>query len=325
MTNRACGGFSGSLVALALVLGCGRSAPRLVGPECPLPSGDPFCAMNQAFLDTYGRERSAIVARLGPVIVQVGDRLILLRNGTRSEGRAVTPRYHEYKSVAHAPLALFALLRSHVGSALDETALAELVHYRALVRQGQASLAGRGFSAEALDLHARILDRSLALIDSVVASGRIDPDGFLEFARIQAPDVLLSTRMAAEDQIDTTDRQVSEWKREMPPEELANLRAVISVGHMPGPGNVAAQYFSATLGEPYEGRFEAEDIDDRVRVITQEAHSEPDGLKLLGTHLLDGEASVAFFGDFTRMHRDLLADAAEEILIQRFGKTPDAP
>jgi hypothetical protein len=33
-------------------------------------------------------------------------------------------------------------------------------------------------------------------------------------------------------------------------------------------------------------------------------------LDLLGTHLVDGSAGVAFFGEFMRMHRDLLADAA---------------
>lgn len=279
--------------------------------------------MNQGFLDIYGRERSVLVARQSPVILQVGDRLILLRNGKRSESRAVTSRYHEYKSVAHTPLAIFVLLRSHVASPLDETMLSQLRSYRRLLERGQASLAGRGFAPEALELHRRILERSLALIDDVLRSRRIDRAALLEFARKQSADVLLSARMAAQDQIGTTDRQVSEWKREMSPEELARLRVVVSVGHMPGPGNVAAQYFSATLGEHYEGRFEVENVDDRVRVITQEAHSEPDGLKLLGTHLLDGEASVAFFGDFARMHRDLLADAAEEILRERFGRTPD--
>ena len=33
---------------------------------------------------------------------------------------------------------------------------------------------------------------------------------------------------------------------------------------------------------------------------------------------------VAFFGDFVRMHRDLLADATEEIIFEKFGKRSDA-
>ena len=33
-------------------------------------------------------------------------------------------------------------------------------------------------------------------------------------------------------------------------------------------------------------------------------------LELLAAHLIDGAAGVAFFGEYMRMHRDLLADAA---------------
>jgi len=308
------------VLALALVAGCGGSASAPEAPGCALPAGDPFCSMNQAFLEAYGRERSAIVAQLSPVILQLGDTLVLLRNGTRSEGVAVTSRYHEYKSIAHTSLALFALLRSRVDTPLDQAALQELQAYRALVAQGRASLAGRGLPAAALELHGRILDRSLALLDDVVAARGIARAALLDFARQQAPDVLLSAKMAARDQIETTDRQISEWKRQMSPDELARLRVVVSVGHMPGRGNIGLQYFSATLGEHYEGQLEVEDINDRVRVIAQESLSESEGLKLLGTHLLDGEVGVAFFDDFARMHRDLLADAGEEILASLPGR-----
>jgi hypothetical protein len=36
----------------------------------------------------------------------------------------------------------------------------------------------------------------------------------------------------------------------------------------------------------------------------------PRALDLLGTHLVDGSTGAAFFGEFMRMHRDLLSDAA---------------
>ena len=41
---------------------------------------------------------------------------------------------------------------------------------------------------------------------------------------------------------------------------------------------------------------------------------EPQALDLLGTHLLDGSVGEAFFGDYMRMHRDLLGDAASQYL-----------
>jgi hypothetical protein len=35
---------------------------------------------------------------------------------------------------------------------------------------------------------------------------------------------------------------------------------------------------------------------------------------LLGTHLVDADIGTYFFNDSQRMHRDLLADATEEII-----------
>jgi hypothetical protein len=56
------------------------------------------------------------------------------------------------------------------------------------------------------------------------------------------------------------------------------------------------------LDEPIEGH----------RIIFAEGLWEepPRALDLLGTHLVDGSAGAAFFGQFMRMHRDLLAGAA---------------
>jgi hypothetical protein len=39
----------------------------------------------------------------------------------------------------------------------------------------------------------------------------------------------------------------------------------------------------------------------------------PRALDLLSTHLVDGSAGAAFFGEFMRMHRDLLSDAAKKL------------
>ena len=74
---------------------------------------------------------------------------------------------------------------------------------------------------------------------------------------------------------------------------------------MPREKLVVTQYFLRLLHEPAEGR--------RV-VYAESLWQEPQALDLLGTHLLDGSVGEAFFGDYMRMHRDLLGDAAGEYL-----------
>jgi hypothetical protein len=74
---------------------------------------------------------------------------------------------------------------------------------------------------------------------------------------------------------------------------------------MPREDLVVTQYFLRLLHEPQEGR----------RVIYAESlWQEPQAQELLGTHLLDGGVGEAFFGDYMRMHRDLLGDAAKKYL-----------
>ena len=61
------------------------------------------------------------------------------------------------------------------------------------------------------------------------------------------------------------------------------------------------QYFSATMGEPYEGRYEEEEIKHSdFRLLLTESVFDPQGmLQVLGMHILDAEVGVYFFGDLT--------------------------
>jgi len=99
--------------------------------------------------------------------------------------------------------------------------------------------------------------------------------------------------------------QVTAWRKEMSAGDWAKLRVLVIGPHMPREGLVVMQYFSKLLNEPQEGR----------RIVYAEGlWEEPRALDLVGTHLLDGAVSEAFFGDYWRMHRDLLADAAKDYL-----------
>jgi len=51
-------------------------------------------------------------------------------------------------------------------------------------------------------------------------------------------------------------------------------------------------------------------------VFAESLSEEPRQLDLLGTHLLDRSIGEAFFGEFMRMHRDVLADAGRDYLLK---------
>jgi hypothetical protein len=290
-----------------------------------LEPSDPLCTLNAAFRDAYAARREAVLDSLSPVIAQIDDLLILRHRGQRLEGPARTRRYHELKAINHLPLALHLLLSGRRG-ALDEALRGQLTSLRPLITQAVASLDARGFTPESLARQRRLLEASLALLEQVLAADSVMPEALSAFTRAQVPDLLLNSEDAARDQLETMHATVEAWKQRMTPEERARLRAVVAVSHMSRPGNVALQYFSVALGENWEGRFDQEDLQPGKRVLAAEtAFDEAAAFELLATHALDASVAVRFFGEESRMQRDLLADAAERLLAEMFHREPEPP
>ncbi len=278
---------------------------------------DPLIALNTSFRSAYADLRSQLQATQTPVIIQVGDKIILFNKGMRTESMAISPRYTELKTIAHLPLALYVMLSNETNKVMTNVQLDKLRDYRILIGSVSNALATRNFSSEQLDRQGRLIKRSLFLIDTVLSHKIISKDALQLFTLSQRDDCLANMSDAAEEQINTLDHQFKFWVKDMTPEERQHLRVVVGASHMPRIGNLAMQYFSAALGEPFEGRFEEEGSskDNSFRLIYGEnVFDEEKALRLLGTHLVDADIGTYFFNDAQRMHRDLLSDAAEAII-----------
>lgn len=313
-----------------ILLGCvsplqaQEKTPAQTWNDPQLKPSDPLTPMNNAFRVAYANLRSRILAETSPVIVHAGDKLILFRNGVQTDVATFTPRYHELKSVAHVPLALYVMLVHDAGSKLTSEQLTQLHDYRALVAAGRDSIAGRNFASEQQTRQYRMLDQALALIDATLKDGMVSRPALRQYTKSQAQDVLANAYDAADDQLATMDTQVKAWLAQMTPEERKRVKIAVGSAHMPRIGNIAMQYFSATFNEPYEGRFETEEEDknDFRLIYAESLFDEKEILKVLGTHILDEGVSVFFFDDTQRMHRDLMADAGEKIIRKKFGRKP---
>ena len=189
--------------------------------------------------------------------------------------------------------------------AVDDDRLKTLAGLRKLIPPAEAGLDSVKLSAATLARQKQIVAASLAFLDDVAGKRKFARSSLLAFTRGMAPLVMENVTEAARAQLDATHAQVSAWRRDLSPEEWSRLHVVIIGPHMPREDLVVTQYFLRLLHEPKEGR--------RV-VYAESLWEEPKALDLLGTHLLDGAVGEAFFGDYMRMHRDLLGDAASEYL-----------
>ena len=274
--------------------------PAPAGPVQP-PA---LTALNNSFRAAYADAKIRVLASSGPALVVNGDNFALLRDGRRAEANVGTPIYDPVKTIAHIPLAIYVTLIPGDG-AVDDNRLKTLAGLRELIPPAEASLDTLKLSAATLARQKRIVAASLAFLDDVAGRRQFAPAVLLAFTRGMAPLVMENVAEAARAQLDATHAQVSAWRRDLSPQEWNQLHVLIIGPHMPREDLVVMQYFLRLLHEAREGR--------RV-VYAESLWEEPQALDLLGTHLLDGRVGEAFFGDYMRMHRDLLGDAAKQYL-----------
>jgi len=290
-------------VWVSMTLAAGAQAQTMPAPAGPVQPGA-LTALNNAFRAAYADAKSRVLASSGPTLIVNGDTFVLMRGERRVEANVGTPIYDPVKTIAHVPLAIYVILTPGEG-AMDDARLKTLAGLRDLIPPAEASLDSLKLSPGTLSRQKKIVADSLAFLDDVVRRRNFTRSELLAFTRAMVPRVMENVDEATRAQLDAVHAQMSAWRRELSPDEWKRLHVVIIGPHMPREGLVVMQYFLRLLHEPAEG----------VRVIYAESlWEEPKALDLVGTHLLDGSVGEAFFGDYLRMHRDLLGDGAGRYL-----------
>lgn len=286
------------LVSVAALITAKQGAAET---DVPGSEADPLVTLNNAFRGEYSRAKTEAVSKVGPLIIVEGSHMVLVRNAKRTEAQIQPPNYQSLKAVAHIPFAVFLMFDQSDFGELTEERVAELRNYRKLIVNAQSSLGDTGFSDSQLQRQKKIIDDSLAFLDAAIENRQVQKTALDEFAKQMTPVLLENVDEAARAELDALHSHVTEWRHQMTPDEWKALHVVVMGAHMPRDEEITMQYFERLLDEPVEGR----------RIIFAEGlWEEPRALDLLGTHLVDGSTGAAFFGEFMRMHRDLLSDAA---------------
>ncbi len=301
-------GLAAGALALSLAA-CASTAPNGASPAAP--GKDALTALNDTFRATYRETRAWRLARLDPIIVVQFDDLHLVRAGQTRTEKFTPAIYHEYKAIAHIPLALYAKLAPLPGRPFEKPTLDWLTMYLKQVQAAGASLDGRpGWTPEQLRLHKKIVADSVAFIEKIGRAEKVADEELTAYTRAMRPLVLASADAAARVQLDGLHALVNKWRAELGP-RWTHVDVVVLGPKQPRVGNLQYAYFQRALGRGAEGRrlWYAEGVFDK-----------DGGLNLLGTILIDRGASLAFFNDPVRLERDLLADAAARHLDRLFPR-----
>lgn len=276
----------------------------------------PLDDVNDDFHGAYDTARG-VAEEAVPVLILLGDSLVAHVRGRRNEVLVTPRRVHAIKSVAHAPVALFAALYLTGDKPLDDATRRRLHALREHAAASLETLTTDVGDAEALGVARPLLESTLALIEQAVADGRASRSSLTAFARCCGPALLRLTDLATGIQLDALHESVEEILAAMTPAERAAFEVVVAGAHQARERSLAMQYFARRLGEePHQ----------EVRVAYAESLTdEPAALALVGTRRLDRAIAGAFFGDERRLQRDLLGDAAAARLRASAIQTPPGP
>ena len=89
-------------------------------------ANDPMQGLNVFFRTAYAHARQDVLEHGGPIIVATGNRLILIDQGQRTVGTMVDRAYHDLKTVAHTPIAVYCALAREPDGPLKEEATERL-------------------------------------------------------------------------------------------------------------------------------------------------------------------------------------------------------
>ncbi len=273
--------------------------------------------VNAAFHEVYDAVR-ARAERGAPVLVVLADVLILVHAGGRRELAITPPLFHVVKSVAHAPVALHALLHREADADrdLDPATSRALVELESRLERAARDLAAdassvaagdepRSLGRMAADMNA-VLVATRALAVAARAKRRVTRDELGRFAADVGTAIVRLTEDATRLQLEALHARVEELVAPLGEEERRSLEVVVTGVHQARARSFAMQYFQARLSEQ-------EGVEERV-TYGEGVETEADALALIGTRRLDRAIARAFFGDPRRLQRDVLGDAAASCL-----------
>ena len=299
------------LVAGAVALALAAAAPRAALADAQAVA-DPFVQLNEDGIAIYREAKDRFHAAADPVvIVGFADVMIRQRGQTRRVGQ-IPPAYQILKASGHGPRSIWAAMRPAVeGLDPDATWRGKLEGLRPRLQAARAALPTAGLSPEATARSQRLLDASLGMIDVYLSLGVPDRARLEADMRALAPLILADAAEAARLQLAAIDADLRPWWQGLSDAERASTYVVVLGPKTPREGNLAYTYFVNLLGRAQDG----------YRVIYAEGiYDEAGGEALLAQLLTDRRLSADFFVDERRMERDILADGAEDWILEHMGR-----
>lgn len=258
--------------------------------------------LNKDSLNAYAQAKNAQLKKLSPVIIALGDHLVLYQHRKRTQYPIIPTQYTELKTYAQLSLGIFSIAQQKT------VPFETLTLYRAKIIAANNVLPATSLNVEQQARQRKIIRHTLAFIDSVLDQRKISPSVLDCFLHKTIPLVWQNVNEATVAQLKLVQQRMNTIKHTLPHQDWKNLSVIVVGPHMPRQDNVLMQYFAKLLQTPR--------LNDRL-VYGENLSNEQQALELMARIKLDTTLGEVVFQEKYRMHRDLLGDAAKNYLARQ--------
>jgi hypothetical protein len=242
-----------------------------------------------------------------PVLIRLGNELILHRGGRREAVAVVPAIYHRLKSVGHMVFGVYLSLLVRGRGGPLESALVAIEQQHHLVNAVLGKLDDEDFPESVREVQRRMLGAASKILAAVRQTRAVDFDALRRFAREMGREMQANNELAQHAELDGIHERVSAWLGALSEAERERLYVVVCGSRQARYQEIAMTYFRALLGEAaVEGAWGSKRL-LYVESRFEEAHA----IDVIARHIIDQDAGDAFFEDRFRLQRDLLGTGAE--------------
>jgi hypothetical protein len=266
---------------------------------------DPFVNLNMDFRKTYKKLQADVIDAQQPTILLIGDNMLLIQHERRDTQRMLEPMYHDLKTIAHIPFAIYLMLVNDTDVQMSKEKILQLNHFRKLMEEGYDVLSERGFTKEQSQNQEQLFGMSFKFIDDMLSLGIVRSEELRAFILGSRPYFEKNIDGAVKSQLDRMHEIMTEWYNAFSEQEKSDLKVLISGPQVARKNTLAVLYFAKFLREMGEGAriFYAEGV-----------YTEEEMLKVMANRILSVQAGNDVFENPNRLVEDLLGQSAERYL-----------
>jgi hypothetical protein len=219
----------------------------------------------------------------------------------------VNTTYDILKEISHLSLAILSQFGHRCGRALNED---QITDFKLLLIKMYESI-GRVYFIDLIPDNliqdqVVFIGESISLVERLLEKKLFDCYDLHGYINSSKPILDKNVYAAAKSQLEDLHKLVKSWIAKYTQIDWKRIFILICSAHMPRDQNILSQYFQKLIGIEFEGD----------QFVYAEAFDDDVCKGLLKTHITDKEIGVNLFNEGMRMHRDLLADAAAQIIPQ---------